>query len=68
LPPLEAGDRGTLAIAHEFLEGEGLDNANALGGFLQRLHLHRALELARHDLVHMNADVAHADRGDEHEH
>ena len=51
------------------LEREGLDDADALRGLLQQLHhLHRALELARHDLAHANADLAHADRGERHEH
>ena len=35
----------------------------------QRLHhLHRALELARHDLAHANADLAHAEHRERHEH
>ena len=66
---LEAADCAGLAIAHEVFQGEGLDDANALRRLLQRLHhLHRALELARHDLLHADADLAHADRRERHEH
>ena len=66
---LEAADRPGLAAAHEVFEGEGLDDADALRRLLQRLHhLHRALELARHDLAHADADLAHPDRGERHEH
>ena len=58
-----------LPHAHEVLEREGLDDADALRGLLQRLHhLHRALELARHDLAHADADLAHADRRERNEH
>ena len=66
---LEAVDRLALPGAHEVLEREGLDDADALRGLLQQLHhLHRALELARHDPAHANADLAHADGGQRHEH
>ena len=66
---LEAADRAGLTVAHEVLQGERLDDADALRGLLQRFHhLHRALELARHDLAHAEADLAHPDRGEGHEH
>ena len=62
-------DRAGLRVAHEVFEREGLDDADALSGLLQRLHhLHRALELARHDLAHAEADLAHPDRGERKEH
>ena len=66
---LEAFDRAGLTVAHEVFERERLDDADALRGLLQRFHhLHRALELARHDLAHAQADLAHPDRGERHEH
>ena len=53
----------------KLFEGEGLDDANALRRLLQRLHhLHRALELARHDLANAEPDLAHPDRGKRKEH
>src|SRR5277367_1705544 len=61
----EAFDRGALPGAHEILEGERLNDANALRGLLHRFHhLYGALELARHDRAHANADLAHPDYGE----
>src|SRR3984957_19061601 len=56
----EAFDRLALPGAHKTLEGEGLDDADALRGLLHGFHhLCGALELARHDLAHADADLAH---------
>ncbi len=65
----EALDRLLLPRAHETLEREGLDDADALRGLLQRFHhLQRALELARHDLAHAHADLAHPEHGERNQH
>ena len=65
----EALDRLLLPGAHEILEREGLDDADALRGLLHRFHhLRGALELARHDLAHADADLAHAEHGERNQH
>ena len=65
----EAFDRGALPGAHEILEGERLDDANALRGLLHRFHhLRGALELARHDLAHADADLAHPEHRERNQH
>ena len=66
---LEASDRRALPLAHEVFEGEGLDDADALRGLLQRLHhLHHAREFRGHDPSHALSDLAHAERRHGHEH
>src|SRR5580693_9831747 len=65
----EALDRAALPLAHEILEGERLNDANALRGLLHRFHhLRGALELARHDRAHANADLAHPDHAEWNQH